>query len=147
MKTLKLAIPARTLALVLTGAMVAACAISPRSAPPSYIWHATSGLDEAVNCSLARLNKGVTSKEKGTPSPASNSLRVIESGQVEEIVPQPTPGIDGEPYVVRFTAETGGTKIEAYSYLDWGKPIREALSPCAPTGPRASKPKEPKEKS
>ncbi len=131
MKKLTHAVRVReALTLVVASATLVACAHSPRSAPPTNTWHVTSGLDEAANCSLARLNKGVKTKEKGALSPASNSLRVLDPGKEAEIVPQPTPGIDGEPYFVRFTAEPGGTKIDMYSYLTWGKPVREALSPC-----------------
>ena len=83
------------------------------------------GLQETSNCILTGL--------KNMEGPTiTNSVNIVESGKVEEIV-----GTSGayELYVVRLTAESDDTKVAVFNVLDWSdfKPykLQNALSSCA----------------
>jgi hypothetical protein len=103
----------RKLLPLLVGITLAACTVTPRTAPPIAIGHADGSLEQASNCMFTALNKTMAGH-----SPAiANSVKVIQSGKVEEITG--TAAGLGELYVVSFTAENDGVKAEVRSVLKW----------------------------
>jgi hypothetical protein len=117
------------MAVVVAAAMtMVACAITPRTAPPSLTWKTRDGLQQVLDCVLAQLNTKM-SKE---PEPRfTHSVSIVTPGKVEEIIPQQIPPSRGELYVVRFTADDSGTQVQLFSTLEGlDKRVEQALAPC-----------------
>jgi hypothetical protein len=103
----------RKLLPLLVGITLAACTVTPRTAPPIAIGHANGSLEQASTCIFTALNKTMAGH-----SPAiTNSVKIIQSGKVEEI--SGTAAGVGELYLVRLTAENDGIKAEVHSVLKW----------------------------
>ena len=77
-----------------------------------------------------QLNKTMSKGHPPTFSAFTHSVRIIEAGKVQEIIPQQIASADGELYVVRLTGEQGGTEVKLFSTLDLDKRVKSALSPC-----------------
>jgi hypothetical protein len=64
-------------------------------------------------------------------STITNSVNIVESGKVQEIIGTSDPY---QLYVVRLTAETNATKVEVFNVLNWSdfniSNFRKALAPC-----------------
>ena len=108
------------------GLMATGCSLTPRSAPPYQIGFANSDLRKTSDCILAGI------KENMSDPTITTSVNEKKAGKVEEIT-----GISagaGELYVIRLTAETDGTKAEAFSVLSWAKfkesDLQKPLSNC-----------------
>jgi hypothetical protein len=92
---------------------LAACTVTPRTAPPIAVGHANGSLEQASNCIFTALNKTMSGH-----SPAiTNFVKVIQSGKVEEITG--TAAGLGELYVVSLVAENDGIKAVVHSVLKW----------------------------
>ena len=109
---------------LLAGAMAVGCSWTPRTSTP-VVTQVNKGLQETSNCILTGL--------KNIEGPTiTNSVNIVESGKVEEIV-----GTSGayELYVVRLTAESDDTKVAVFHVLDWSDfkshKLENALSSCA----------------
>ena len=109
---------------LLAGAMAVGCSWTPRHSPP-VVTQVDKGLQATSNCILTGL--------KNMEGPTiTNSVNIIESGKVEEII-----GTSGayELYVVRLTAESDDTKVAVFHVLDWSDfkthKLEDALSPCS----------------
>jgi len=102
------------------------CSVTPRSAPPYQIGLANSGLQKTSDCILAGIKKSVNDPTITT------SVKETETGKVEEITG--TSADAGELYVIRLTAESDGTKAEAFSVISWSKfkesDLKKPLSAC-----------------
>jgi hypothetical protein len=119
----------KILALLLAGIMMVACTTTPRGAPPA-VWHVKKGLQKTSDCALMQLNNTMSKGHPPTFSTFTHSVRIIEAGKVQEIIPQQIPSGDGELYVVRLTGEQGGTEVKLFSTLGLDKQVKSALSPC-----------------
>jgi hypothetical protein len=103
--------------------MAVGCSWTPRSSPPQ-VGNVNKGLQETSSCILAGLKK----MEGPT---ITNSVNIVESGKVQEII-----GTSDryQLYVVRLTAESGDTKVEAFNVLNYSdfkvSNLQNALSPC-----------------
>jgi hypothetical protein len=90
------------------------------------------GLKETSDCALKQLNDTMSKGRPPTFSTFTHSVSIIEAGKVQEIIPQQIPSGVGELYVVRLTAEQGGTEVKLFSTLNdrLDKRVKSALSPC-----------------
>jgi hypothetical protein len=108
---------------LLAGAMAVGCSWTPRSSP-TQVSHVNKGLQETSSCILAGLKK-----MEGPP--ITNSVNIVESGKVQEIIGTSDPY---QLYVVRLTAESDDTKVEVFNVLNWSdfnvSKFENALSPC-----------------
>ena len=108
------------------GVMVIGCSPTVRSAPPYQIGLTNSDLQKTSDCVLAAI------KQKVSDPTITTSMKEKETGKVAEITG--TSAEAGELYVVRLTAESDGTKAEAFSVISWSKfkntDILKALSGC-----------------
>jgi hypothetical protein len=97
--------------------------LDPRSSP-TQVSHVNKGLQETSSCILAGLKK-----MEGPP--ITNSVNIVESGKVQEIIGTSDPY---QLYVVRLTAESDDTKVEVFNVLNWSdfnvSKFENALSPC-----------------
>jgi hypothetical protein len=105
---------------------VIGCSFTPRSSPPFRIGLAKSDLHNTSDCILAGIKQNVSDPTITT------SVKEKEAGRLEEITGTSTDA--GELYVIRLTAESDGTKAEAFSVISWSKfkegELGKALSGC-----------------
>ena len=108
---------------MLAGAIAVGCSWTPRSSP-TQVSHVNKGLQETSSCILAGLKK-----MEGPP--ITNSVNIVESGKVQEIIGTSDPY---QLYVVRLTAESDDTKVEVFNVLNWSdfnvSKFENVLSPC-----------------
>ena len=108
------------------GVIVIGCSQTPRSAPPYRIGLTNSDLQKTAGCVLAGIKQNVSDPTITT------SVKEAETGRVEEITGTSVDAV--ELYVIRLTAESDGTKAEAFSVISWSKfkntDLQKALSGC-----------------